>query len=195
MKDIIYYCLLVVVSILIISCSTTSSNEKRYQKFTNRSDYKKTYDVYRNEEILKQADSSNTRVKVDISDQRAQLLVGEVVAMDLPCTTGKTGKRTPTGQFKIKKKVVNKRSTIFGRVYRGNRVVYTGDRRRYRGSGRFVGSSLPYWMRLTDDGIGMHYSAGVKRYPASNGCIRMSREEVKTIFSKTRVGTPVLITY
>lgn len=183
------WCLFVALPILISSCSTTDP----HQKFSERADYKKTYDVYRNEEVLKTANSSNTRVKIDLSDQRAQLLVGDKVALDTPCTTGKAGKRTPTGQFKIKKKIVNKRSNIFGRIYQGNRVVYGGDRRKYHGSGRFVGSALPYWMRLTDDGIGMHYSGSVKRYPASNGCIRMPRPEVKTIYAKTRVGTPVLV--
>ncbi|MGB0991890.1 MAG: L,D-transpeptidase [Akkermansiaceae bacterium] len=50
-------------------------------------------------------------------------------------------------------------------------------------------------MRLTDGGIGMHYSAYVHRYPGSNGCIRMPMDGVKTIFSKTKVGTPVQVTY
>ena len=195
MKTIFFLCLLGACSQLIISCSTSNLNQKKYQKFTSRKDYKKTYDTYRNEEVLKRANSSNTKVKIDLSDQRAQLLVTDEVALDLPCSTGKAGKRTSTGQFKIKKKVANKRSNIFGRFYRGNRVVYGGDRRKYHGSGRFIGSPLPYWMRLTDGGIGMHYSAGVRRYPCSNGCIRMPREDVKTIFAKTKVGTPVEIVH
>lgn len=179
------------------SCSTSDLNQRKHLQFANRPDYRKTHDVYRNEEVLKKADSSNTRVKIDLSNQRAQLLVGEKqeVALDLPCSTGKAGKRTPAGNFAIKKKVAAKRSNIFGRYYRGGRVVYGGDRRRYHGGGRFVGSPLPYWMRLTDSGIGMHYSAGVRRYPCSNGCIRMPRDEVRTIFAKTRVGTPVQIVH
>lgn len=195
MKNIFFLCLLGVCSQLLISCATGNLNQKKFQAFSSREDYQKTHDVYRNEEVLKLANSSNTKVKIDLSDQRAQLLVNEDVALDLPCSTGKAGKRTPAGQFTIKKKVVTKRSNIFGRIYRGSRVVYGGDRRKYRGSGRFVGSPLPYWMRLTDSGIGMHYSAGVRRYPCSNGCIRMPRNEVKTIFAKTKVGTPVEITH
>lgn len=195
MKNIVYLCLCSTVSCVLISCSTSNLNHKKHQEFTSRPDYRQTHEVYRNENLLKQADGSNTQVKIDLSDQRAQLLVGEKqeVALDLPCSTGKAGKRTPAGSFHIKKKVATKRSNIFGRFYRGSRVVYGGDRRKYRGGGRFVGSALPYWMRLTDSGIGMHYSAGVRRYACSNGCIRMPRDEVKTIFAKTKVGTPVQI--
>jgi len=194
-KNISLFCALAALSCLAVSCSTGNLNEKKYQTFTSRPDYKKTYDVYQNEEILKQANSSNTKVKIDLSDQRAQLIVGEEVALDLPCSTGKAGKRTPAGQFKIKRKVATKRSNIFGRIYKGSSVVYGGDRRKYSGSGRFVGSPLPYWMRLTDDGIGMHYSGNVKRYACSNGCIRMPMKEVKILFAKTRIGTPVEVAY
>lgn len=194
MKKLSFLCLLAACSLAAVSCSTVDTNQKKYEKFTTRADYKKTYDVYRNEEVLQTANSSNTRVKIDLSDQRAQLIVGEDVALDLPCCTGKAGKRTPSGKFKITSKIATKRSNIFGRFYKGNKVVYGGDRRKWSGGGRFVGSALPYWMRLTDDGIGMHYSGSVKRYPASNGCIRMPREAVKTIFAKTRVGTPVTVT-
>ncbi|WP_435894650.1 L,D-transpeptidase [Oceaniferula spumae] len=155
-------------------------------------------EVYRDEALLQQANGSNTRVRIDISDQRAQLLVGDKqeVAMDLPCCTGKAGKRTPVGTYPIKKKIAAKRSNIFGSLYKNGRQVHRGDRRKYRGSyDRFVGSSLPYWMRLTDSGIGMHYSAYVHRHPGSNGCVRMPREAVRTIFAKTLVGTPVDIVH
>ena len=51
----------------------------------------------------------------------------------------------------------------------------------------------PYWMRITNGGIGMHYSGYVHRYPGSNGCIRMPKAPVRTIFAKTKVGTPVQV--
>lgn len=149
---------------------------------------------------MARANSSNTKVKVNLADQRAQLILREgekeTVVLDTPCTTGKAGKRTPAGNFRITEKIVTKRSTIFGRLYKNGRQVYGGDRRKYPGSyDRYVGSPLPYWMRLTGDGIGMHFSKYVKRYPGSNGCIRMPKEPVQTIFKKTRKGTPVTITH
>ena len=55
---------------------------------------------------------------------------------------------------------------------------------------------MPYWMRLTDYGIGMHIGKipepGVT---ASHGCIRMPEEFAPVLFSKVKVGTPVKINY
>ena len=50
-------------------------------------------------------------------------------------------------------------------------------------------------MRLTDSGIGMHYSGHVHRYPGSNGCIRMPKAPARTIFANTKVGTSVQIVH
>lgn len=168
--------------------------QTKHQAFQGRADYQQTRDTFRDEALLTKANSSNTKVLIDLSDQRAQMLVSDEVALDLPCCTGKPGKRTPTGNFKITSKIATKRSNIFGTLYKNGKRVYGGDRRKYNGSyDKYVGSALPYWMRLTDDGIGMHYSGYVHRYPGSNGCIRMPKEAVKTIFTKTRVGTPVQV--
>ena len=165
-----------------------------YERFTEREDYPKTYDTFRNEELLKASTPSNTRGLIDLSDQRTMLLVNDQIALDSPTCTGRAGKRTPTGTFRIKEKIKDKRSTIFGRLYNGTKVVHGGDRRKYKGSyTKFIGSSLPYWMRLTGDGIGLHYSKSVKRYPASAGCVRMPMNSVKTIYSKVRRGTRVTV--
>ncbi|MBK1855792.1 L,D-transpeptidase [Verrucomicrobiaceae bacterium 5K15] len=201
MKRLLSLGLLGALATLMVSCSSSSNlAQKQHQLFSQRTDYRKNHEVYRNEEVLAKANSSNTSVRIDLSDQRAQLLVTDgvqnLVAMDLPCCTGKAGKRTPAGVFAIKEKIVTKRSTIFGSLYRNGRKVYRGDRRKYRGRyDRYVGSALPYWMRLTNGGVGMHYSAYVHRYPGSNGCIRMPKPAVQTIFSKTKVGTPVHIVH
>ncbi len=181
------------IAITLSSCASNLA-ESKYKTFTKRPDYRKTRTVYKDENLLKSANKSNTKVRIDLSDQRAQLLVSDKVAMDLPCCTGKAGKRTPAGNFKITSKIRNKRSNIFGTLYKNGKRVYGGDRRKYHGSyDRYVGAALPYWMRVTSDGIGMHYSAHVHRYPGSNGCIRMPKDAVRTIFAKTRVGTPVQI--
>ena len=124
------------------------------------------------------------------------MLVGEQVAMELPYCTGKAGKRTPAGNFKITSKIAIKMSNIFGTLYKNGWRVHGGDRRRYRGRyDRYVGAALTYWMRITAGGIGMHYSGYVHRYPGSNGCICMPKDPVKTLFAKTRVGTPVQIVH
>jgi lipoprotein-anchoring transpeptidase ErfK/SrfK len=54
---------------------------------------------------------------------------------------------------------------------------------------------MPYWMRLTGSGVGMH--AGPipnPGQPASHGCIRMPLAMAETLFQHVNVGTPVTIT-
>ena len=192
----IFPLIMLVGALLVSSCSTLIPGRSAHQKFKAQEIYPKTSQVFKDEALLSAGNSSNTSIIIDLSDQRAQLLVNGQVALDTPCCTGRAGKRTPTGTFRITEKIRDKRSNIFGRLYRGSKQVYGGDRRKYEGKyDRFVGSSLPYWMRLTSGGIGMHYSGSVKRYAASAGCIRMPMDPVKTIYYKVKRGTKVTIQY
>jgi lipoprotein-anchoring transpeptidase ErfK/SrfK len=55
---------------------------------------------------------------------------------------------------------------------------------------------MPYWMRLTSYGIGMH--AGVIPKPgeaASHGCIRLPKPLAPILFEVVKEGTPVTITH
>jgi hypothetical protein len=60
---------------------------------------------------------------------------------------------------------------------------------------RYVPAPMPYWMRLTSFGIGMH--GGVipePGKPASHGCIRMPKDFAPIVFAAVTLGTPVTIT-
>jgi len=57
-----------------------------------------------------------------------------------------------------------------------------------------TGRPMPYWMRLTSYGIGMH--VGPIPYPgspASHGCIRLPEGPARLVFASAKVGTPVKI--
>ena len=176
-----------------------------YTDFRRNTNLRKSFSVYEDKKLLSKANGKNTKLKVDISEQRVRLYVDEEVALCSPCTTGakrklepNTGvirnKSTPKGTFTIKEKIADKRSTIFGKMYKGKKLVYKGDRRKYRGGkAKYVGASLKNWMRLTSGGIGLHASNYVKRYPGSNGCIRLPYKVSRTIFKSVRKGTPVSI--
>ena len=173
-----------------------------FRKYTN---LRKSFSIYEDKKLLTQANGRNTTLKVDISEQRVRLYVDGKVALCAPCTTGAKRKlepntgiirnqSTPKGTFKIQEKIVDKRSTIFGKMYRGKKLVYKGDRRKYKGKkAKYVGASLKNWMRLTSGGIGLHASRYVKRYPGSNGCIRLPYKVSRTIFKNVCKGTSVRI--
>ena len=199
MKKIIFSLGLPLAAMVLVSCSGSTGEGKAcdsYQSFRTQSDYRTSMAVYKNESIYAAATPENTKIRVNLSDQRAQLLVGrgEHVAIDTPVCTGRTAKKTRPGIYPIKEKIVNKRSTIFGTCYYKGRRVHGGDRRKYHGRrDKYVGASLPYWMRLTDGGVGMHGSNSVKRSPSSNGCVRTPHDVVPKIYAKVKEGTPVQI--
>ncbi len=176
-----------------------------YGAFKRRRGYPKSFAVYRNDKLLKKASKSRTKIVIDKSEQRIKLYVGSEVAIDSPCTTGARrkvepntrrvyNKSTPSGNFRITEKIADKRSTIFGKLYRNGKMVWRGDRRKYHGpKAKYVGASLKNWMRLTSSGIGIHGSKYVKRYPATNGCIRVPYNVVNKIFRYAKKGTPVKV--
>ncbi len=184
-----------------------ATHYKSYEEFRKHVNLKKSYAVYKDAKLLAQARRKPRLIKVDVSEQRLRFYVGGKVALDAPCTTGAKhkfepntkiyrDKRTPMGTFRITEKIADKRSTIFGDIYKNGKRIYHGDRRKYKGSWKgvkFVGASLKHWMRLTSSGIGLHASKYVKRYPGTNGCIRLPYSVAHTLFAKVDKGTKVKI--
>ena len=179
-----------------------------YVKFKKETNLRKSFKVFKDKRLLEDSTFKNTRVTVDISQQRVRLYVANVVALDAPCTTGAKrkfepntkiyrDKRTPKGVFPIMGKIRDKRSSIFGKYYtKSGRCVYKGDKRKYRGSKsglRYEGAALKNWMRLTGGGIGLHASKYVKRHPGTNGCVRLPYNVSKTIFKHVYKGTKVTV--
>jgi len=120
--------------------------------------------------LLKAAANSGAsrQIIVDVSRQRAYLLIGDRVAIDTPVSTARSGKHTPRGTFKITQRVRSgKTSTIYG-------------------------CSLPYWMRLDSSAIGMHIG-DLPGYPASAGCIRLPFSVAPFVFDSTASGTTVRV--
>ena len=186
--------------ILKVEPATTEKEKKPDPKSKYHSE---KHHIYVNEKVLDSVNSSNTRIEIDLGDQRARIFKTggkkDVLAIETQISTGKQGHRTPDGRFKILEKVVDKQSTLYGRwVDRetGATLVSDGDSRKppANKNASFRGTDMPYWMRITPGGIGMHIGY-VPNVPASHGCIRVPRQVQPLIYSKTRVGTPVTITH
>ena len=101
-----------------------------YTEFKKNVNLRKSFAIYQDKKLLSRANGKNTQLKIDISEQRTRLYVDGKVALCSPCTTGAKRKlepntgiirnqSTPKGTFKIKEKIADKRSTIFGKMYRG----------------------------------------------------------------------------
>ncbi|TDU81634.1 lipoprotein-anchoring transpeptidase ErfK/SrfK [Prosthecobacter fusiformis] len=137
------------------------------------------------------------RVTIDLSEQKAYIFRNSENVAWSYVATGRSGHRTPTGSFVISEKVVNKRSNKYGSI-----VDASGDVIRSNATagvhsapgGKFQGAKMPYWMRLTGDGVGMH--AGPipnPGSPASHGCIRLPYDMAQRLYDVAPSGTRVTI--
>lgn len=167
-----------------------------YDHFLAKPSYPNNQEVWTNQKVLAKANSSNTSIIIDLSLQRGFLMVGKEIAMDYRVSTGKSSHPTPLGNFTITEKVRDKRSNLYGTIYNaaGKAIEYNADTRKSSvpEGGKYVGAPMFYWMRLTNDGIGMHQGVVGARY-ASHGCIRCYSSAVSVVYSKVKIGTPVKV--
>ncbi len=84
-------------------------------------------------------------------------------------STGRAGRRTPTGVFTILEKQVTHFSSLYD------------------------SAPMPFMERLTWDGVALH-GGTLPGYPASHGCIRLPHAFAKLLYGETRLGTVVVIT-
>lgn len=147
-----------------------------------------------NQALLKQATAYELHIVVSIPKQRAYLMVSEQIVIDGPISSGKRGHSSPIGHFTVLEKDPNHHSTLYGDFRDSSgRIVRAGVSARIDSapSGtHFTGAEMKWFLRLTDDGVGMHIGI-LPGYPASHGCIRQSAEGAKLFYDHVKVGTPV----
>lgn len=142
--------------------------------------------------------TGRTRVVIDLKRQIADVSIGGEPAGWAYVATGKEGFSTPAGEYTVLEKVVDKRSTLYGWTVdaEGNTVNADADTRKHKAppGGEFVHAPMPYWMRLTWRGIGMHAGRIPQPgEPASHGCIRLPEDFAPLLFEKVQIGTPVRV--
>jgi lipoprotein-anchoring transpeptidase ErfK/SrfK len=146
--------------------------------------------------LLEQLTPENAHVRVSLSKQRAYLMLGDEVAIDSPISSGKRARPTPQGNFHVLEKDLDHRSSVYGDfVDSSGRVVRAGISAKIDSapSGtHYVGAPMKWFMRLTDEGVGMHVGI-LPGYAASHGCIRMPSQAAELFYSHVKVGTPVVV--
>lgn len=116
---------------------------------------------------------------------------GRYRARTYPVGIGIKGWETPEGEFTIKKK-----------IEKPTWVVPSSIRKERPELGRFVppGPDNPlggYWLGLSASGYGIHGTNepfGVGRR-VSHGCIRLYPEDIRDLFARVEIGTPVRVIY
>jgi hypothetical protein len=136
-------------------------------------------------------------IRISLSDQIAEFERGGRPIGWCYVATGKEGHGTRAGRYTITEKIVDKYSNRYGWIEDefGNVIdddASPGDP--VPPGARYVPAPMPYWMRLTSYGIGMHGGhIPNPGEPASHGCIRMPKRFVPMLFDTVQVGTPVTI--
>lgn len=143
------------------------------------------------------AKAAETKVKISLWDQKAWLLNGDGKAiLETDVSTGVSGKETPEGIFPVLERIEEKRSNRYGKfVNIETREVVVEKAWEHQGEApegsEYEGIAMPYWMRLTWYGIGVHVGEFNKRARASFGCVRVVDEAQEKIYRKTMLGTEV----
>ena len=134
-------------------------------------------------------------VVVDLKKQVAHFYRGAHVIGVAAIASGKEGRNTPPGQYKIMEKDPTHKSSKYGWIEDSQGKMVNEDATPSTpvpAGCRYVAAPMPWFMRLRGDGVGMHegYLPG---YPASHGCIRMDRGVVKKFYDNAYVGMPVQV--
>jgi len=144
-------------------------------------------------------DRQISQIWIDVDSQKARFYEGTRQVGWTYIASGIKSYPTPVGQFAVIGKERTKESNLYGKIYDAEGQVVVADAKRGRDKvplgGRFVGAKMPYFLRLTGDGIGLH--AGPipnPGHPASHGCVRLPAPMASKLFTLVPVGTAVRIT-
>jgi lipoprotein-anchoring transpeptidase ErfK/SrfK len=145
--------------------------------------------------LTMKVNAQQTGVIINLTEQAAYLVENGRVILVSPIASGKEGRGTPTGTFRIISKDLNHQSGSFGLVTDsyGRIVDANATPASHIPSGCYYQPApMPYFMEFSKY-VGMH-AGYLPGYPASHGCVRMPKDLAAEFFARVQVGTPVTVT-
>ena len=172
-------------------------NMTPYERFVFRNaNYPTSMQVYLDDALLERADA-RCPIYICLSQQRGRLYVDNQVAADWPVSTGADTHPTPTGPYRVRFKEKEHASNRYGKMYNAEGKCINRNADAFTDQvpegGRFEGSPMPNWMRLTADGVGMHTGKVVAGKRLSHGCIRLPHMISTMLFDIVKYGSRVII--
>ena len=99
-------------------------------------------------------------VKIVIDQQKSTIYRGGQEIAWTMVALSTTNHPTPTGRFTVKERKVGKNSNLYGKIDDKDGKVVNNDGKmgadEIPEGGCFDGSQMTFWMRITNDGLGMH---------------------------------------
>ncbi len=133
-------------------------------------------------------------IEIDLAAQKAFLLQDGKIVYETPISSGRSGFRTPTGDFQITQKNADHRSSLYGKIVGsdGKTLVRDADSDMPLPAGaKFVSAPMKNFLRF-DGATGMH-AGYLPGYPASHGCVRLPALKAELFFNIVEIGTPVRV--
>ena len=162
--------------------------------FRNTESWKKN--SYVNETVVAKLRPDSTSLRINLYEQRGQLLHDKIhTAIDFPISSGRRSFPTKPGSYTVIDKKISHSSNLYGKHVDAT----TGDVLNsdvdtsvdpLPENARYVGSPMPYFLRLTNSGLGLHIGK-LPGYPASHGCVRVPRKIMPRVYELVPKGTPV----
>jgi L,D-transpeptidase catalytic domain len=138
--------------------------------------------------------AQQTSVIINLTEQAAYLVEDGRAVLISPIASGKEGRGTPSGTFRIISKDLNHQSGSFGLVMDpyGRIVDANATPASHVPPGcHYQPAPMPYFMEFSKY-VGMH-AGFLPGYPASHGCVRMPKDLAAEFFARVQVGTPVRV--
>lgn len=115
---------------------------------------------------------ASSYILVNLSEQKAYAIEDGYVLFEGRISSGKPGRETPEGEFRVLQKKRYHKSNLWPKPKGG--------------------AKMPYMLRLTNDGIAMHLGY-VPKKAASHGCIRLKKGFAQEMFAWAKVGIKVYV--
>lgn len=124
------------------------------------------------------------RLILDLGKRRISLYSGEQLVAEYPVAVGKPGWETPIGSFQITHKV---RNPAWEHPLNGTRIPPGPDNP--------LGDRLLVFAQMKNGFAGIHGTTNESLIgqAVSHGCVRMRNRDIRALFEKVQVGTPVLV--
>ncbi|MFT5633908.1 MAG: hypothetical protein ACI9SQ_001632 [Rubritalea sp.] len=135
-------------------------------------------------------------IKINLGDQKAYFYKGDQLVGQTSISTGKEGRLTPRGRYKVTQKSIDHRSSLYGIIKDDATGATINDDAKTgrdipKAGQAFVRAPMLNFLRF-NNAIGMH-TGHLPGYAASHGCVRLPDHMAKHFYQNASLGTPVIV--
>lgn len=136
----------------------------------------------------------DVEVKVSLANQAIYVMEGDQPLLVTATNSGRPGKETPTGHFRVYNKKIDKRSGTYGFWKRGDHIQPGTRPNPPPGSGwTYIGYPLTWWVEYAP-AYGFH-EGSIWPQPRTAGCLRIHRNVAPTFYEIVPIGARVHVAH